>query len=129
MLDAIAPILNPVWGAARSSPEYRAKVITDVPPLWAEGRDFSEHLPGLFWLNFFGEPYVRLIGLDRLLGSPSEVMKVGDGVVVKLPGGPSAWESGDYGLAEDAVLGHLGREFFFSKRDRGRRTRAPRWPS
>ncbi len=61
-LEVVALSLGSVWGAARSSLEYRAKVISDTPPWRAEGRDFSEYLPGLFWLNYFGHRMLRRWG-------------------------------------------------------------------
>jgi hypothetical protein len=115
MFEAAAISLTPVSGAVHTGLEYQAKVMSDVPPYRAEGRDFSEYLPGLFWLNYFGGPYVELIGLERLTGAPVETRVVGGAVVVELPGGPSAWDSDEYRSAEDAALRHIGEEFFFSK--------------
>jgi hypothetical protein len=128
LLEIAAARLRPVWASARTSAEYRAKVMSDLPPHRAEGRDFSEYLPGLFWLNYVGEPYVDLIGLDRLLSAPAEVLQINQGVFLALPGDPWAWEGEEYRKAEDAVLSHVGKEFFFSKVDSGKTTVAPRWP-
>jgi hypothetical protein len=121
--------LSPVWGCAHQSAEYEAKVMTDDPDMIvAVGRDFSSHLPGLFWWNYFGTPYRRLLGDERLRSSPGEqVSVVGDGVMVQLSDDPGEWDTPDYAATEQRVRDHLGTELFFSKAAPDRRGVVPDW--
>src|SRR5882724_1690473 len=57
LADAVQTLcaeLSPAWGYAGHAAEYWAKVMSDHPRVEAVGRDFGRHLPGVFWLNFFG---------------------------------------------------------------------------
>jgi hypothetical protein len=53
-----------VWGAAYVQDEFRASNLDASSGLRAIGRDARRHLPGLYWLNYFGEPYTSLMALD-----------------------------------------------------------------
>lgn len=92
----------------------------------AIGVDLTEALPGLYWLNYFGPPYVKLIGRERLLSAPAfEVAPIGNGVIVALDASAEAWRSAAYQQREQAVIEHLGKEYFFSRHEPERKTVAP----
>jgi hypothetical protein len=86
----------PAWGAVSSREEYDAKVMSDGPGVAAIGRDFGRFLPGLFTLNFFGPPWVDLVGRERLLGAPG-ARAVGDGVLIAAGDDPSGTRAPDWG--------------------------------
>jgi hypothetical protein len=95
----------------------------------AVGRDFGRALPGLFWLNFFGETYCNLFGVDRLKkASGHRGESVDGGWLVEVTDDPGARESANYRSLERKVLAQLGEDVFFSKADPERVTRAPEWP-
>jgi hypothetical protein len=107
--------------------EYYAKnMIDDETGTRAIGPNLAEGLPGLYWLNYFGAPYVELIGRERLLTSPAyEVKAVGDGVLVALDASAEAWQSEAYRQREQATTAHLGQQYFFSRWEPDRKTVAP----
>lgn len=125
-LERLAAETSPAWGAVHAPDEYQAKVMRDGPGAEALGRDFARFLPGLFGVNFFGAPYVELLGRDRLLDAPNgEARPVGDGVLVVLDG---KRDDEARRADEQAWLEHLGPEHFFVKgQDGDRATRAPDW--
>lgn len=91
-----------------------------------KGLDISRYLPGLYWLNFFGEPYCELIGKDCLLTAPAaEASEIGTGVMLYLSVSPESWDTAEYRATEAAVLAHLGAQYFFDVRDPNRNTAAP----
>jgi hypothetical protein len=130
-LTRLAGALGPVWGAAWDVDEYDAKVMSKDPSVsYAAGWDLGRYLPGLFWRNFLGAPYVGLLGRDRLLEAPdpAAAREVGDGVMVGLPGRPGDFDTDAYQAAEQAALDWLGREHFYDWAVLGDRpTRAPDW--
>jgi hypothetical protein len=107
--------------------EYNAKnIIDDETGVRAIGARLARGIPGLYWLNFFGAPYVELMGREKLLTAPAyEVKPVGDGVLVALAASAEAWQSADYKQRGQAVIAHLGRQFFFSRDDPDRPLVAP----
>lgn len=129
--DAFAVLcgeLCPVWGAARHEDEYWAKVMTVTPRIEAVGRDFGRFLPGLFWLNFFGRPYRRLLGDERLRSAPGRrAVGVGDGVLIELHEDPLAWDTPQYVACEQGVRDYLGPELFYSRTEPDRATVVPQW--
>jgi hypothetical protein len=119
--------LSPVHGHAEFHEEYDAKnMVHDDGGTRAVGVNVRRHLPGLYWLNFFGRPYCELVGEERILGAPAEeARRVDAGVLVALDESPANWNSDSYKSVEDRVRSHLGEEFFFSKEQPDRDTRAP----
>ena len=115
------------YGHVHNSAEFNTKnMIDDQTGTRAIGRLLTDSLPGLYWLNLFGAPYLDLIGRERLLSAPAfEVNPVDDGVLLTLASAADAWERADYKDREQAVITHLGEEFFFSRHDPGRKTIAP----
>jgi hypothetical protein len=59
-----------LWGAAFDRDGFRARNLDETSGARALGRDMSKALPGLYWLNLFGAPYVDLIGVERLRTAP-----------------------------------------------------------
>lgn len=102
--------------------------MTTKPRIEAVGRDFSRYLPGLFWRNYFGPPYCDLIGLERLVATPTaNARKVGDGVELGFDFDPKSWDTPAYRSAQERAGDWLGRDFFFDRNDPARPTRAPNW--
>ncbi len=115
------------YGNAHLDEEYCAKnMIDDETGVRAIGANVADAIPGLYWLNYFGAPYVELMGRERLLSSPAyEVKPAGDGVLLALDSSASAWQSAAYREREQETIAHLGKQFFFSRLDPDRKTVAP----
>ncbi len=126
-ISTLANRLDPVYGFARTFGEFAWKNKTPPTPRGSPmGLDLSRSLPGLYWLNLFGGPYVELIGRSRLLATPAgRVEEVGVGVVVSLSEGPWSWRTPEYRDTEQRVLDHLGRDLFYDRAAVDRVTRAP----
>ncbi|HEY4027421.1 MAG TPA: hypothetical protein VGO86_13410 [Candidatus Dormibacteraeota bacterium] len=128
LFTALCQQLSPAWGWAGSAAEYWAKAISDPPRTEAVGRDFGRHLPGLFWLNFFGRRLTSMIGESRLLSAPADsVAPLDAGVLVGVASDPAQWASRDYQVSETRVRRHLGDELFFTKAQPDRPTTVPDW--
>lgn len=119
--------LSPYHGHAEMIEEFDHKNIShEGGGTMAVGVDVSRHLPGLYWLNFFGQAYRDLIGREKLLSAPAyEVREVDDGVMLALHSDPRAWTTDEFGSRERAILEHLGPEYFFNKDDLSKPTIAP----
>lgn len=118
--------LSPWHAHGEMTKEWDAKNMNFEHGVRAIGGDISRYLPGLYWLNFFGGPYRDLIGKERLLSAPGhETAEIDAGVLVCLAERPETWDSPEYKAVEQAVLDHLGREFFFDRNNTERKTVAP----
>jgi hypothetical protein len=89
-------------------------------------RDCGEGLAGLFWRNFYGEPFVRLFG-ERLERLPAEcVVRLGGGRLLvqpyELPGEAGSEQAR---ARERAFIHLLGSECFY---DHERQQKPTRWP-
>lgn len=125
MLRDACAVMSPVWASGHSSSEYMAKVMSNG---FALGRDFSKFLPGLFWLNFFGAPYVAAIGAQTLEKVPAHSNDgIDDGFMIQLHSDPSAWPTPEYRAAEERALRAIGTIFFFSKASPPATSSAPRF--
>lgn len=115
------------YANAYADEEYYAKnMIDDETGVRAIGANITHATPGLYWLNFFGAPYVDLMGRERLLSAPAyEVKPVDDGVLIALDEAADGWQSEAYRRRERAVIAHLGEQYFFSRHDPERKTVAP----
>jgi len=124
---SLCEALSPFYGEARMTGEYDKKnMIREGGRVEAIGVDYSRHLPGLYWLNYFGEPYCGLIGRDRLLSAPArEVRSAGKGILMRLADDPRMWSTEEYRSSEARVLEHIGTQYFFSRQDPKRKTVAP----
>lgn len=125
--EALAVRLPVRYANVHMDGEFAAKnLIDDETGVEAVGVDITDAIPGLYWLNYFGAPYLDLIGRERLLTSPAhEVKPVGDGVLIALDSSADAWQTAAYQQREQAVIAHLGKQFFFSRHDPARQTVAP----
>jgi hypothetical protein len=125
--EAIAARLPIRYANAYADEEYYAKnMVDDETGVRAIGAKITHATPGLYWLNFFGRPYLDLIGRERLLSVPAyEVKPVDDGVLIALDSSADAWTTAAYQQREQAVIEHLGKQYFFSRHDPARQTVAP----
>jgi hypothetical protein len=97
--------------------EFDAKNIVRDDGVRAVGVKLTKSLPGLYWLNYFGAPYVDLIGKDRLLSAPAhETKEVGTGVLLSLAESGDSWDSPAYVEREQRTIEHIGRQYFFSRK-------------
>jgi hypothetical protein len=92
-------------------------------------RDYSEGLPGLFWRNFFGPPFVRMFG-ERLASLPSEFKQdLGDGIVLVQPYElPTQAGTPEAAARERQLIEHLGPECFYDHQHHRKPTRLPQLP-
>ena len=119
--------LDPLFGFACDTEEYHSKnMSTEGGGLRAIGIDISQYLPGLYWLNFFGSPYRRLMGEERLASAPGfRVGVCGSGHIVNLSDDPKHWTLPEYTACEESVRRHLGEEYFFIRNRQERKTVSP----
>ncbi|MGD9720829.1 MAG: hypothetical protein AB7O59_14155 [Pirellulales bacterium] len=127
LFEAFVTRLPVRYANVRSSDEYDAKnILDDDSGVQAIGADIEVAIPGLYWLNYFGPPYVEMLGRERLLTAPAfEAKALGDGVLLALDESPEAWQQPSYRQREQDVVNHLGPHYFFSRRDPDRKTIAP----
>jgi hypothetical protein len=104
----------PWYGHVESREEFDAgNLIRDEDGVRAVGVDLRYGLPGIYWLNYFGEPFVRMIGLARLETTPAfAVTRLGSGVEIVLSSDPGEWAEADYRERRGRVVSHLGRSLF-----------------
>ena len=105
------------YARAHSSEEFAAKnMISNGDGVRAAGVQLNRSLPGIYWLNYFGVPYMKLIGRDCLLSvSAYDVREICGGVFVALDKTPAEWASEKYKTAEREVIEHIGHQFVFSR--------------
>ncbi len=114
--ETLCARLAPAWGHAEHPAEYWAKVMSESPRVEAIGRDFGRHLPGVFWLNFFGAAYTERIGAERFAAlPPGFTTTLATGHLVRLATEPQTWTTPDYAIDERMVRDTLGRKQFFEK--------------
>lgn len=126
LLHDLLVIVPALHAYCATRPEYDAYNIVGGR---GGGVDYGRHLPGLYWMNFFGRPYVELIGRGRLLSAPCSAQPVADGVLVRIGDTPQAWQSGEYKAIRTAVLEHIGAQYFFDRERPNAETVAPEWPT
>lgn len=116
-----------VWGAAFDHDEFRFRNLHDGPDgMWALGRDVRRSLPGLYWLNLFGDPYVQLIGRNGLSAlDVSSVREVDGNFIVEVYGHPDDWNSKEGRQRHARILRQLGIQFFFDRTNPDKQTKAP----
>ncbi|NJK52743.1 MAG: hypothetical protein HC936_07795 [Leptolyngbyaceae cyanobacterium SU_3_3] len=87
-------------------------------------------IPGLYWLNYFGAPYINLMQRERLISAPAyEVFENDGGVLVALDETPLNWQDESYKARERQVIEHLGSQYFFNRNEPERKTIAPDFDS
>ncbi len=126
-LSICCAVMDPLFAFACSTEEYAAKnMSTEGGGLRAIGIDIAKHLPGLYWLAFFGAPYATLIGPETLSSAPAErVVVCKSGYLIRLSAGPKQWNSPEARDREAAVRKHLGRQYFFDRESCDRDTVSP----
>jgi hypothetical protein len=126
-IEAMSALLPVRYANVRTHEEYDAKnMIDDETGVRAIGAKITKATPGLYWLNFFGRAYVNLMGRERLLSAPAyEVKPIDDGVLIALDSSAEAWQTAAYRQREQAVIAHLGKQYFFSRHNPARQTVAP----
>ncbi len=119
--------VDPLFGFACATEEYAAKnMSTEGGGLRAIGIDIAKHLPGLYWLTFFGAPYATLIGHEVLSSAPAERVDVCNAdYLIRLSSGPEQWNSPEASHRESAVRKHLGCQYFFDRESCDRETVSP----
>ncbi|WP_165073437.1 hypothetical protein [Paludisphaera rhizosphaerae] len=125
--EAVVAAIPIRYGLACDGEEFSAQnSIADEWSVELVGRDMTKSLPGLYWLNYFGEPYVDFIGETRLTTAPGPIVrKVDHGVFIELAESPWDWRSPAYQSLREDVLSHLGPEYFYSLQNPDRPTIAP----
>jgi hypothetical protein len=116
------------YGCVYDKSEFEAKnMIRSSSGVSAVGVRLGAAIPGLYWLNFFGEPYLDMIGSDRFLSLPAGSMTSipRGGIVVKLADTPEAWRTSEYKVVERQIIKHLGTQYFFDPADPDQATKAP----
>jgi hypothetical protein len=115
------------YGRVCLKEEFAAKNIEgDEGHVRAIGVTLDLALPGVYWLNYLGDPYVSLIGKDRLLSTPDCVIEeAGGGVILQVACSPLEWISDEYKDRVDRIVHHIGADLFFDRKIQSRQTRAP----
>ena len=95
---------------------FEKNMVFDQAGLRAVGTDVLRHLPGVYWLNYFGPPYVRLLGRERLLSTPTaETAARGEGIEVLVAEEPDMWKAAEYERRVVSIRRYLGEGYFFWK--------------
>ena len=106
-----------LWGAAYLNAEFQQSNLYQGPDgIHALGRDMRTSLPGIFWLNIFGEPYVELLGMARLLSIPAYgVHQSNQQVIMQAYEDAATWA--DQRATKRALIAAIGADFFFDRDD------------
>jgi hypothetical protein len=115
------------YGKAYLSEEFEAKnMVNDESGCYAVGVSLVKSLPGIYWLNYFGSPYIQLLQKSKLLSAPAyTVRENGNGILLALDETPLNWQDEVYQKREKETIEHIGSCYFFSKSDLQRKTIAP----
>lgn len=108
---------GPIYSYAATDKEYSAKNMNKKDGVVkAVGVDFQKYLPGIYWLNFYGNEYCQIFNQEKLLAvSANRVAKVGEGVLLELSESPDTWNSEEYKNTEREIRVNLGSNHFFLK--------------
>jgi hypothetical protein len=124
LVEQLAVHTPMLWGAAYLRPEFADSNLDTSHGATAIGRDMRTHLPGIYWLNVFGRPYLDLIGEQQLLAAPAAAARhVGDHVLVQAYPDARAWA--DNHAVRRSVMAALGAEYFFDRHNPTAAYRAP----
>ena len=105
-----------LWGAAYLHPEFASSNLDTSRGMRAIGRDVRTALPGIYWLNIFGPPYIDLIGERRLLDVAAQTaMRNGDHVTIQPYRDAEDWETNEH--ARHQLKAALGPAYFFDRSD------------
>jgi hypothetical protein len=108
---------GPAFARAGLVDEFWASNMHDeADGLHAVGVDISRWVPGLYWLTFFGPPYVALFGEEELRTAPGpRVGHLDSGYLLGLGESPGQWAAPSYQQTSTAIKAHLGDRFFWDK--------------
>jgi hypothetical protein len=124
LTDELTATSTMLWGAAYLHPEFARSNLDRAKGMSAVGRDMRTALPGIYWLNVFGPPYVDLIGERRILDVPAELIRRRGGhVLMRAYRDAEDWQANEALRQRLAVA--LGAEHFFDRDRPARRHRAP----
>ncbi len=115
------------YANARSDAEFQAKnIVTDGSAVHAVGTLLEKALPGVFWLNFLGAPYIRTLGEQHLMKTPACTVKhIDAGILIALASSPGEWQTANYKSYELQTIAHIGPKFIFSPMKPAEQTTAP----
>lgn len=110
------------YAKSHCAAEFTAKnMISDSEGTRAVGMRLRDFFPGLYWLNYFGPAETQRLGRERLLTAPTHMSSaVGNGTMLLLSASPLEWKTSEYAARTEAVLEHIGRDFFFVGPSRGK---------
>lgn len=111
---ALCERLDPVWGSISAQDEWFEKPMGGSQYGGAPGVDFDRFLPGLFAVNFFGAPYCELMGIDRILSTPADVNRCGQGALLVVCPEIVNWATDEMRERNALALDHLGPRYFYS---------------
>jgi hypothetical protein len=123
----LVSVLPVRYAHCETQEEFDSKnLIKDGRGTRAVGIELEESIPGLYWLNYFGQPYVKMIGQKTLLSASAfQTLELPAGVIIKMSSAPTEWEDDSYRKREQSVVERVGAQFFFSKADSRREAIAP----
>lgn len=125
--DRLCSLLPVSYGRICTQADFECKnLILDyrhpdgsIQPRRPIGEDWTVSLPGVYWCNYFGEPYTSWFGLEKLLSTPAyDVIRIADRCV-KILAYEDAEDSGTQAAfdAEARIRNYLGKAAFFAKGD------------
>jgi hypothetical protein len=111
------------YARAYQNAEFITKNFIDTSVM---GVNIYKSLPGLYWLNYFGIPYVKMIGEEKITDSISNLIeKHNGGILIYLDENPFNWNTKSYQDLEEKVIACIGKQYFFLKDDPYQLTVAP----
>ena len=95
-------------------PVYGKIDVDQIPPVIWEP-PITSSIPNVYWANFFGKPYVEMIGGDKLRAAPCHrIEEMSDGgIMLMLTETPEESISKEGRAKAKEVKEHLGTEYFF----------------
>jgi hypothetical protein len=99
----IAGIINPIYGLVHDDADF-------VEIMGGQPVKILEKIPGVFWGNYFGEPYISKIGKQKLLSSTVykvEELKNGD-IYLQISDTPFKSSSDEERKIQKNIAKHLG---------------------
>jgi hypothetical protein len=110
-------ILQPFYGFIHQTDD-KVKMTTIQHPHFGKTFlpiDFSKGLPGVYWGNFWGPPFVSQIGMEKLKLPPSYSTQVLDdgGILLLLDSSPLNYENASTRKSIKTLRNYLGDELFY----------------
>ena len=126
LFNELAGLPSLLWGGAFMNSEFRERNLhDDHDGVWAVGRDIRRSLPGLYWMNAFGSPYIETIGADRLRRGGATALPASSNLVIKLYDAPEDWNTESARQNYRSILDRLGQEHFYDRDNPASDTVAP----